>query len=150
MNNTVWIGNEVVNGKAVLTDVDAFGEHIAEDMLADNGWSNFKYIKNASDNGIDIIGTGPKGQLGFFEVKTSTTGVINNLSSRQQYMNEFVEDVLTKAKNAEFPYQNIDECIRSDASQTLDKYYGNPYNVSGNVIGVDIEEGEIYISRWER
>lgn len=65
-------------------------------------------------------------------------------------MDEFVQDVLTKAENGEFPYQNIDESLRNKAAEILDEYYNNPYNVSGNVIGVDLQQGEVYISRWER
>ena len=150
LQNTVWRGTEIINGKTIVTDVGAFGEHIAEDLLAENGWTDFIYIKNGSDNGIDIVARGPKGQLGFFEVKTSSTGTIGDLTDRQQYMNSFVEDVLTKAKDGKAPYQNVDATIRSAASKILEEYKNNPYNVSGNVIGVDIESGKIYISRWGR
>jgi hypothetical protein len=150
LHNIVWRGTKIVDGKTIVTDVGAFGEHIAEDLLAENAWVDFTYIKNASDNGIDIIARGPKGQLGFFEVKTSSTGVIGDLTSNQQNMSKFVDDILLKAKNGEWPYHNIDEATKNAAIEIYAEYKGNPYNVSGNVIGVDLKAGEIYVSRWER
>jgi hypothetical protein len=147
---TVWQGTKIVDGKTIVTDIGTFGENIAEDMLAKNGWKDFTYIKNGSDNGIDIIGRGPNGQLGFFEVKTSSTGNIPNLSARQTNMNTFAEDVLSNAANGTGRYKNIDSATRNAAQKKYDEYLSNPNNVSGNVIGVDLQSGRIQISRWER
>ena len=65
-------------------------------MLVKNGWMDFTYIKNVSDNGIDIIARGANGQLGFFEVKITTEN-IPNLLARQTNMNKFVDNVLSQA-----------------------------------------------------
>lgn len=82
-----WDGTKVgPDGRVYLTDAGAFGEHIAREILKDNGWSDFVFIKNASDNGIDIIATSADGRLGFFEVKSSEIGDIKNLTSRQMNM----------------------------------------------------------------
>lgn len=150
LESTAWRGTEVVNGVTIVTDVGAFGEHIAADMLVQNGWSDFTYIKNGSDNGIDIIARSADGHLGFFEVKTSSTGTIPDLSSRQANMNVFVEDVLSKAANGNSPYSNIDPATQSAARNVYNEYVADPYNISGNVIGVDLKSGTIKVSRWYR
>ncbi|MNC73468.1 hypothetical protein D3C75_1246710 [compost metagenome] len=100
-------------------------------MLAKNGWKNFTYIKNGSDNGIDIIAWGPKGQLGFFEVKTSSTGTVPNLSARQTNMNNFVEDVLYNAKEGIGRYKNIDQETKNAAAKIYNEFKSQPSNVSG-------------------
>lgn len=150
LENTVWRGTKVLNGVTIVEDVGAFGEHIAESILGQNGWRDFTYIKNTSDNGIDIIATAEDGHMGFFEVKTSSTGGVPDLSPRQANMNEFVEDVLSKAKDAEWPYQNIDTYTRDAAERIYEMYKDNPYNFSGNIIGIDLESGIIRVSRWDR
>ena len=148
---TVWRGTEVgKDGRTYIVDVGAFGEHIAQDLLVENGWSDFTYIKNASDNGIDIIARGPDGQLGFFEVKTSTTGDIQNLSVRQSDMDYFVRAILSDAAKGNGRYGNIDPSLSQTASDIFNEYKSNPSNVTGTVIGVDVKEGQIYISRWGR
>lgn len=85
--NKVWKGTEIIDGEVVFVDAGTFGADVAQDILAENGWTDFQFIKNSSDNGIDIIARGPQGQPGFFEVKTSTTGNIPHLSARQENMN---------------------------------------------------------------
>lgn len=65
-------------------------------------------------------------------------------------MDKFVTDVLEKAATGKDPYRNIDSATMKKAQKVLDEYESNPYNVSGNVIGVDLQNGIIRISRWER
>ena len=150
LENIVWRGTRIVNGQTIVDDIGAFGEHIAESMLQQNGWKNFKYIKNGSDNGIDIVAQATDGHWGFFEVKTSSTGSIPNLSPRQANMDAFVNDILYNAKEGLGRYQNIDSATKQTAEFLYNEYKSNPYNFSGNVIGVDIESGIIRVSSWDR
>lgn len=150
LENTAWRGTKVVNGETVVDDVGAFGEHIAQDMLSQNGWGNFKYIKNGSDNGIDIIAQASDGHWGFFEVKTSSTGSIPNLTPRQANMDDFVNDILYNAKEGIGRYQNIDTATQDFAEFVYNAYKRHPYDFSGNVIGVDLLSGLIRVCRWAR
>jgi Holliday junction resolvase-like predicted endonuclease len=128
----------------------AKGEQIAADMLKQNGWTDFQYIKNTSDNGIDIIARGPDGHLGFFEVKTTSVGKIPNLSARQSDMTEFVQDVLTNAANGTGKYQNVDQATRNAAVKLLEEIRANPRNITGTAIGVDLQNGVMRVSSWPR
>ncbi len=150
LDDIVWRGTSVIDGETIVDDIGKFGEHIAESMLGQNGWKNFKYIKNGSDNGIDIIAQAADGHWGFFEVKTSSTGNIPNLSPRQANMDDFVNDILYNAKEGLGRYQNIDSATKEAAELFYNAYKNNPYDFSGNVIGVDIKSGLIRVSRWER
>lgn len=118
--------------------------------MAQNGWTDFVYIKNNSDNGIDIIARDPQGQLGFFEVKSTTTGQIPNLSSGKASMDFFVNDILSNASEGTGRYQSIDVETQNLVRDIYIEYLENPENVLGNVIGVDVKSGNIYVSRWER
>ncbi len=150
LENTLWKGTQVVNGETIITDIGAFGEQVAEDMLAENGWTNFTYIKNGSDNGIDLVAQASDGHWGFFEVKTSGTGSLPDLSPRQANMDDFVNDILYNAKEGLGRYQNIDSATKDTTTYLYNEYKNNPYNFSGNVIGVDLNSGLIRASRWNR
>ncbi len=137
--------------------IGAQGENMAEQMLKDSGWTDFVYIKNTRDNGIDIIARGPNGQLGFFEVKTTGVGRIPNLSNRQSDMNWFINNVLGDAANARGRYKNIDIQVQNAAKNILGEVNGNYnkflneyYNITGATIGVDLTNGNISVSRWSR
>jgi hypothetical protein len=79
-------------------------------------------IKNGSGNGIDIIAITQDGRLAVFEVKTSTTGNIGNLSPRQQNMDEFVRGILTHAAEAKGRYRNITPEQKDLATKLLQRY----------------------------
>ncbi len=149
LDNIVWRGTKVVDGEIIIENIGEFGEHIAKDMLEKNGWSNFHYIKNASDNGIDIIAQAPDGHWSFFEVKSSTIGSIKDLTMRQANMDAFVNDILYQAKEGIGRYTNLDPAERDFAKFIYDEYKNNWYNISGNVIGVDIKNKIIKVSRWD-
>jgi len=145
-----WRGTELVNGKLVVTNVGELGEHIGEDVLRGNGWTNIRTIKNSADNGIDIVARGPNGQLGFFEVKASSTGFISDLTPRQSNMNTFLEDVLSQAAGGRGRYSSISPTDQSLARELYREFTMNPGNISGNVIGVDLTNGNIMMSSWPR
>ena len=62
----------------------------------------------------------------------------------------FLRDVLTNAANKRGPYASIDDATAMAARQILNEYRSNPSSVSGTVIGVDLETGTMYVSRWGR
>jgi hypothetical protein len=126
-----------------------FGEHLADDLLRQNGWDDFAYIKNFSDNGIDIVARGPNGQLGLFEVKTGLD-VVPNLSVRQASMTAFVDDVLSNAANGTGRFQGMGIVEQQMARSLYLEFTTNPGNVSGTVIGVDLGNGVVRISSWPR
>lgn len=47
-------------------------------------------------------------------------------------------------------YQNIDSTVSLQASQILEQYKLNPFDVTGAVFGIDIKSGTVYVSRWGR
>jgi hypothetical protein len=65
-------------------------------------------------------------------------------------MDDFVKKVLYNAKEGLDIYKNIDTATIEAATFLYDQYKNNPYNFSGNVIGIDLEPGIIRVSRWER
>ena len=138
------------NASPTAGQIGRRGEEIATEMLRQNGWEIITPIKNGSDNGTDIVARSSDGRLGFFEVKSTDGGEIGVLSQRQSDMDFFVRDVLTNAAYKKGRYQSISDAISQVAQQILKEYDARPWDVTGSVIGVDISNEEVYISRWNR
>ena len=139
-------------------DTGYYGEKIAKKMLEDNGWTILKDIKNNSNNGIDIVAQGPNGQVGFFEVKASSSGKIPDLSKDSSFSvgqihpKEFIEERLTRAKSG--AYKNHNAQITAEALYN-DLFKGYPtgdynynYNVTASTITIDFSEDKISVVKW--
>jgi filamentous hemagglutinin len=72
------------------------------------------------------------------------------LSERQQNMTTFVEDVLTQAASRQGRYRNIDVADQQRARQMLREFRQAPESVSGNLIGVDLQNEILRVSPWAR
>jgi len=76
----VQAGEKLANGAT-----GARGEAIANMMLKNQGrFEEFQVLKNASNNGCDIIAKTHEGKWIFYEVKTSTTGTAPPLRGLQR------------------------------------------------------------------
>jgi hypothetical protein len=83
-----------------------------------------------------------------FEVKATAKGVVGKLSARQKNMAKFLTDVLSQASKGAGRYKKLDTATRSVAKSLFDQFLADPKNVSGSVIGVDLLNQIITISRW--
>lgn len=133
-------------------EVGAIGEDAARKFLAQNGYTDIIAIQNASGHGIDLIGR--KGDsIGVFEVKT-TKGLRGrkppDLKPRQKKgMDWFANDVLEQARKQTGRYEGIpDEMAEAAARYQADILAGAP--VTGSVIGINLSERSIFVSRWAR
>lgn len=129
-------------------EVGEIGEDVARRLLGENGFSNIISVQNRSRNGIDIVAHASDGRLVFFEVKSSSVGQIGNLSTRQQSMTSFIEDVLGQASTGTGRYRHLDAAAQDTARKLLREFRRDPLNVSGNAVGVDLLNEIIRISPW--
>lgn len=130
-------------------EVGAIGEEVGERLLVENGFTDIISIQNASGNGLDVIARNPQGKLTFFEVKASRTGDVKSLSSRQQSMETFVEDILSQASTGTGRYQNIPQATQDLAREML-REFRTDISVTGYNIGVDLFNQVVRISPWAR
>ncbi|WP_318651942.1 DUF637 domain-containing protein [Pseudomonas sp. PDM11] len=130
--------------------VGDLGEDISKAFLRDNNHTDIFAMQNRSGNGIDIVSRTPDGRLAFTEVKTSRTGNVGDLSVRQQNMTTFIEDVLGQAASRQGRYKSISVAEQQQARQMLREFRRAPENVSGNLIGVDLQGEVLRVSPWAR
>jgi Holliday junction resolvase-like predicted endonuclease len=139
-----------LNGKdiAKLTkgEKGAIGEEIAKNMLRESGFTDIISIQNNSGNGLDIIARSQDGRIVFFEVKTTGVGKIGDLKNRQKDLANFVEDILSQAATKSGRYANIDEETFEQALFLWNNF--DKRNVSGVVMGIDLEALLILVSPW--
>jgi hypothetical protein len=129
--------------------IGELGENAGEWLLESNGWTILKKIRNLSDNGIDIVAVQTRtGRLGFFEVKTSSIGIIPELSQRQSNMQDFVVTVLEEALAGRGPWMSLDSDTVNVVQDLLQRFRNSAGNVSGGVIGIDLENKTIHLSAW--
>lgn len=128
--------------------VGDIGEDVAQRLLGENGFTDIISVQNRSGNGIDIVARASDGRLVFFEVKSSRVGQVGNLSTRQQSMTSFVEDVLGQAATGTGRYRHLDAAAQDTARRLLREFRRDPLNVSGNAVGVDLLNEMIRISPW--
>jgi RHS repeat-associated protein len=124
------------------------GEDVARNFLRDNHYTDIFAVQNRSGNGIDIVARTRDGRLAFFEVKTSSTGNIGSLSARQGDMRAFTREVLEDAAFGRGRYRNIDATTRANARSALERLNAAPNELSGSVIGVDLQNEIIRVSPW--
>lgn len=129
-------------------EVGDIGEDVARRLLGENGFTDIISVQNRSGNGIDIVAHASDGRLVFFEVKLSRIGQVGNLSTRQQSMTSFIEDVLGQASTGTGRYRNLDAAAQDTARSLLREFRRDPLNVSGNAVGVDLLNEIIRISPW--
>jgi len=134
------------------TEVGDAGEAIVTQVLKDEGYRDIVAVKNRMNNGIDIVARAQNGRFVVFEVKTSNTGNLDKaqLSSRQQSMEAFLEEVLTQAASASGRYQNVDPATQDRARELLRAFLDDRKSVTGSVFGVDLQAEKIYVSPWPR
>jgi hypothetical protein len=136
--------------KLTNQQVGDLGEDISKVFLRDNNHTDIFAVQNPSGNGIDIVSRTPDGRLAFTEVKTSRTGNVGDLSVRQQNMTTFIEDVLGQAASRQGRYKSISVAEQQQARQMLREFRRAPENVSGNLIGVDLQGEVLRVSPWAR
>ncbi|WP_458723306.1 two-partner secretion domain-containing protein [Pseudomonas brenneri] len=136
--------------KLTNQQVGDLGEDISKVFLRDNNHTGIFAVQNRSGNGIDIVSRTPDGRLAFTEVKTSRTGNVGDLSVRQQNMTTFIEDVLGQAASRQGRYKSISVAEQQQARQMLREFRRAPENVSGNLIGVDLQGEVLRVSPWAR
>ncbi len=142
-----------VRGKnlASLTnkEIGDLGEQVAQKFLKENGYTDIIAIQNNSGNGIDIVAKGRDGRLSFFEVKTSSVGIVGDLSTRQADMGKFVKQVLEDAANRTGRYRKISSQTQQWAEGALDAFRRDPLSISGEAIGVDLLNETLRVSPWK-
>lgn len=136
--------------KLTNQQVGDLGEDISKVFLRDNNHTDIFAVQNRSGNGIDIVSRTSDGRLAFTEVKTSRTGNVGDLSVRQQNMTTFIEDVLGQAASRQGRYKSISVAEQQQARQMLREFRRAPENVSGNLIGVDLQGEVLRVSPWAR
>lgn len=114
--------------------------------MRDNNHTDIFAVQNRSGNGIDIVSRTPDGRLAF----TSRTGNVGDLSVRQQNMTTFIEDILGQAASRQGRYKSISVAEQQQARQMLREFRRAPENVSGNLIGVDLQGEVLRVSPWAR
>lgn len=77
-------------------------------------------------------------------------GNVGDLSVRQQNMTTFIEDVLGQAASRQGRYKSISVAEQQQARQMLREFRRAPENVSGNLIGVDLQGEVLRVSPWAR
>lgn len=65
-------------------------------------------------------------------------------------MDTFITNVLDEAAHKSDRYQSISDATSQVASDILDEYRTQPWDITGGVISVDISTEEVFISRWNR
>jgi hypothetical protein len=131
-----------------LGDIGNLGEARAIAWLQKQGYYDIVVIKNSIGNGIDAAATTPDGRLTFFEIKSSAIGQIKDLQPRQQNMNTYVTDILTQAADGTGRYKNISPEMQQAAANLLRRYQSDPMSVSGTVVGVDLQNNQLFVSPW--
>ena len=124
------------------------GESIATACLGTNGFTDIMSIKNASNNGIDIVARLTSGRLYFFEVKTTAVGRAGSLSARQADMANFVNDILSQASTKSGRYKSISDAEQAAAAKIYQEFNQNRNNISGQVIRVDLQSDTLNVSPW--
>lgn len=123
-------------------------------MLEDDGWTILHDIKNNSNNGIDIVAQGSKGELGFFEVKSSSNGKFPNISSDtttskgQKNPEVFIKERLSRAANGKYNNLAAEETAKHLYNDLFDPGDDIYYNVTASTITVDFSTDTISIARW--
>jgi Holliday junction resolvase-like predicted endonuclease len=122
-------------------------------MLTRNGYEILTDVKNASQNGLDVVARAPDGRIVFFEVKT-TRGLNGNspgnLSGLQQDSQSYIYDVMDEASNGFIRRQQVSQEIQDFARLYMKNHARNgvPPNIPVNAIGVNLAREEILVSRW--
>ena len=120
------IVGEVASGAAKVATgaLGRQGESLIARQLETRGYTDIVQIQNASGHGIDIVARNKVGELRFFEVKTSTTGVAGRLSTPQTYTTDFITSRLERAAQAQGQWKNLDPATRRQAANILAEVRG--------------------------
>ncbi len=132
-------------------DVGEIGEEVAENMLRDSGYDvdNMVVIKNASDNGIDIIARAPDGSPVFIEVKASRVGRIGDLSPLQSDSDSYVRGLLDEGGvDGTVRGQSIPLDTQERIFDLRDEVLNSPGPTRTVAIGIDLLNEEITVSPW--
>ena len=145
----------ILKGKDVAAlsnrEVGDLGEEIAKTFLGPQGYTEIFAIKNASNQGIDLMAKTPAGGWIAFEVKTSRVlGKMGGLSARQKDMDFFLKDVLGQASKGTGRYVHIDAAMKSKATEVLNFMREHPDDISGFLIQINTTEEIIRMSPWLR
>lgn len=132
-------------------EVGDLGEEIAKTFLGPQGYTEFVVIKNASNQGIDLLAKNTAGNWVAFEVKTSRVAEkMWGLSSRQKNMEPFLRDILGQAANGTGRYAHLDAASRAKALEIWDVLRNDPDSITGFLIQVNTTDEIIRMSPWLR
>jgi Holliday junction resolvase-like predicted endonuclease len=125
--------------------IGALGEDIATHMLVQNGYTIQIAVRNASDNGIDIVARAPDGRMVFFEVKTTRVGTVPNTSlqsNSQAYISGIMQETATGTLRG--------QPISADLQNFAQNYVNSAIvpTIPANIIGVNLVSEQILVSAW--
>ncbi len=106
-------------GRARSMTVGAAGEAIVRRILESRGYRNLTAVINASNNGLDLIGTDRLGAVRLFEVKASAGERAPPLSAAQRNCREFVLSRLRRIALGQGVYRSATAQMVRSAQQTL-------------------------------
>jgi len=132
-------------------EVGEIGEEVAKQFLKRNGFDvdSAVVVKNASDNGIDIIAYAPDGAPAFFEVKASRTGNIGQLSKLQKDSDSFIRNLLDEGGlNGTIRNQNISAELQLEILRLRNQVLSSGDDIRATAIGVDLLNQDILVSKW--
>ena len=101
------------------------------------GFKDVFAIKNASNQGIDLIVRTSENLVIFVEVKTTATGRLGYLSRRQKDINRFVKEIIEAAAEGRGRYANIPADMQQRAQEILDQIRGQN-SLPGLFIQIDL------------
>ena len=142
-----------VGTRTLAQQAGDLGERRVAEMLADSGCTGILSIKNASENGFDIVCRASDGHWLIVEVKSSRDAAAlarRTIPANQRILDEMMGRILDDAANARGRYSTIDASGQSLARELQADWMANPRGVSGAIAGYDISADQIFIQRWAR
>ncbi len=131
-------------------EIGEIGEEIAKDVLRDSGYDmvDLVRIENASGNGIDILAKSADGVWSFFEVKTSNTGNIGNLSDLQKNSDTYIRTLLDEGGSGRIRNQAISEELADKIDDIRSEVLSSNTPIRATAIGVDLKNKGVFVSPW--
>lgn len=126
--------------------IGALGEDIATHMLVQNGYTIQIAVRNASDNGIDIVARAPDGRMVFFEVKTTRVGTVPNTSPLQSNSQAYISGIMQETATGTLRGQPISADLQNFAQNYVNSAIVP--TIPANIIGVNLVSEQILVSPW--
>jgi Holliday junction resolvase-like predicted endonuclease len=121
--------------KLNTTAIGNLGEEVVIDVLRGKGYRDIVQIQNASGHGIDVFARSSRGDLRFFEVKSSLGGKPSGLSRTQRDLSGFVQERLERVARAQGQWKNVSPEVRRAAIE-IRKEIARGMEIKGVVVRV--------------